>query len=152
MSKPRYKWWSYVRWMVRLYPERVAELRRRQEAGTVAKYGPMTPGGSGVNRTTENLATVSLGKVVDREMEAVRQAIEQTAALPTGELRLRIIEAYHWKRTHTLDGASLAVGVSERTGQDWNAAFIRAVAKNFGLLEDLRPEAMDPADNDTVNE
>ena len=135
MSKPRYKWWSYVRWMIRLYPDRLAELRRRQDARITPRYGPMSPGGSGPNRTTEDLGTVSLGSVVDREMRAVRLALEETAALPHGDLRLQIIEAYHWKRTHTLDGASLAVGVSEITGRRWNAEFITGVAKHFGLLE-----------------
>lgn len=135
MSKPRYKWWSYARWMIRLYPERVAELRRRQKAKITAKYGPMSPGGSGVSRSTEELGTVSLGGVVDREMQAVRQALEDTAALPNGEIRLQIIEAYHWKRTHTLDGASLAAGVSEITGRRWNAEFICCVGRHFGLLD-----------------
>lgn len=135
MSKPRYKWWSYVRWMIRLYPDRVAELRRRQDARITGRYGPQTPGGSGVNRSTEELGTVSLGAVVDREMDAVRLALDEIAQLPSGPQRLQIIEAYHWKRTHTLDGASFAAGVSDITGRRWNAEFICSVAKYFGLLE-----------------
>lgn len=135
MSKPRYPWWDYMRKIVKLYPGRVAELRRRQEAKITAKYGPMSPGGSGVSRSTEELGTVSLGSVVDREMQAVRLALEDVAALEHGELRLRQIELYYWKRTHTLDGASRAVGVSDATGWRWNAEFIRSVAQHFGLLD-----------------
>ena len=140
MSKPRYKWWSYVRWMIRLYPERVAELRRRQEANTTAAYGIRAPSGSDVHRSTEDLGTVSLGSVVDREMQAVRLALEEIAAMPNGDQRLRIIEMYHWKRTHTLDGASYAAGVSDVTGRRWNAEFIGLVAKYFGLLDNDTPE------------
>ena len=136
MSKPRYKWWSYVRWMIRLYPERVAELRRRQEANVTAAYGGRTPSGTDIHRSTENLGTVSLGATVDREMQAVRRALEDISALPNADLRLRIIEMYYWKRTHTLDGASYAVNVADVTGRRWNAEFIGLVAKYFGLLDD----------------
>lgn len=149
MSKPRYKWWSYVRWMIRLYPERVAELHRRQDARIIARYGPQAGGGSGPNRSTEDLGTVSLGRHVDREIEAVRLAIEDVRRMPDADARLRQIELYHWKRTHTLDGASIAVGVSERTGQTWNADFIYAVAAHFDLV-DLRPAATKPAYDDSV--
>ena len=148
MSKPRYKWWSYVKWMIRLYPERVAELRRRQEASVTANYNAM-PGGSDPARTTETLGLVSLGNPADREMDAVRRAIEDISALPDGSLRLQQIQLYHWARTHTLDGASAAVNVSERTGREWNAEFIRAVAAHFGLL-DLHPRAMFPGYNGSV--
>ena len=150
MSKPRYKWWSYVKWMIRLYPERVAELRRRQEASVTANYNAM-PGGSEPSRTTENLGLVTLGNPADREMAAVRMAIEDVTALPDGPLRLRQIELYHWARTHTLDGASAAVNVSDRTGRQWNAEFIRAVAAHFGLL-DLHPGAMFPGYNGSVKD
>ena len=76
----------------------------------------------------------SLGDVVDREMEAVRLAIEQTRALRNGEDRLRLIDLRYWSRTHTLPGACEACHVSTPTGLRWHREFIRAVAKNFGLL------------------
>ena len=135
MSTPRYKWWSYVRWMIRLYPERIAELRRRQEAKTTAAYGIRSPSGSEVHRTTEDLGTVSLGRVVDLEIDAVRRALEDTAALPDGDLRLQLIDSYYWKKTHDLDGAARAAFVSDVTGRRWNAEFVRTVARYFGLLD-----------------
>ena len=128
MSKPRYKWWSYVKWMIRLYPERVAELRRRQEASVTANYNAM-PGGSEASRTTEELGTVSLGKAVDREVAAVRYAIEHTGYLKDGPERIHLIELIYWKKTHTLTGACDVCHVSERTGQQWHADFIHTVAK-----------------------
>lgn len=128
MSKPRYKWWSYVKWMIRLYPDRVAELRRRQEASVTANYSPV-PGGSEPGRTTEELGTASLGKAVDREVEAVRRAIEETESLANGAERLRLIDLIFWKKTHTLVGACDACHVSERTGRQWHTEFIYMVAK-----------------------
>lgn len=132
MSRPRYKWWSYVKWMIRLYPEREAELRRRQAAAVTPNYSPM-PGGSGPSRTTEELGTVSLGRVVDREMEAVRRAIEETERMVTGEIRLKIIREVYWDKTHTLNGAFLDCHISQRTGERWHAEFVHLVAKNFEL-------------------
>lgn len=114
--------------MIRLYPERMAELRRRQEAAVTANYNAL-PGGSEASRTTEDLGTVSLGKAVDREVAAVRYAIEHTEMLRDGQERIRLIELVYWKKTHTLAGASEACHVSERTGRQWHGDFIHTVAK-----------------------
>lgn len=133
MSKPRYKWWSYVKWMIRLYPERVAELRRRQSAAVTPRYGG-TAGGGAPSRTTENLGLASLGRTVDREVAAVRLAIEDTETLPDCAERLLLVDLVFWKHTHTLTGACDALHVSERTGQQWHAEFIYAVARHFDLL------------------
>ena len=110
----------------------MAELRRRQEAAITPKYNGM-PGGSGPRRNTEDLATASLGRAVDREVEAVRAAIEETRRMKRGDERLHLIDLVFWKKTHTLDGACRACHVSERTGRRWHTEFIHLVAKNRGL-------------------
>jgi len=133
MSKPRYKWWSYVKWMIRLYPERMTELRRRQEASVTVRYGA-APGGGGLSRVTEDRGTVSLGKTVDREMAAVEKAIRETEGMETGAARLRIIELVYWKESRTLQGACDAVHVAYDTGKVYHAEFVRCVAKHFDLL------------------
>lgn len=134
MSKPRYKWWSYVKWMIRLYPERVAELRRRQEAAVTANYSAM-PRGSEPSRITENLGLTTLGNPADREMEAVRMAIEETKNMRTGDIRLKIIDLVYWRKSHTLQGACDVVYVAYDTGKVYHAEFIRCVARHFGLLQ-----------------
>lgn len=123
-----------MRKIIQLYPGRVAELRRLQEARITPQYGGQGGRRSDINRSTEDLGTASLGPVVDREVDAVRRALEEIAALPDGDLRLRQIDLYYWKRTHDLDGASRAVHVSEATGNRWHIYFVRAVARHFGLL------------------
>ncbi len=134
MSKPKYKWWSYVKWMIRLQPEREAELKRRQETSITANYNSM-PHGSEPQRTTENLGVITLGNPADREMEAVRKAIEDTERLKTGKARIKIITLVYWKKSHTLQGACNAVHVAYDTGKVYHAEFIRLVAKYFGLLD-----------------
>lgn len=129
MSRPRYAWWGYVKSMIRLYPMRMEELRRMQEAKTIAGYGE-TIGGA-PRRATEDLATASLGDQIDREVEAVRLAIEETEGLRDGSERLALIALVFWKRTHTLTGACDVCHVSERTGQQWHGDFIHAVSRYF---------------------
>jgi len=132
MSKPRYKWWSYVKWMIRLYPERKEEIRRRMEPSVTPKYNAM-PGGTDVSRTTEQLGLVSLGKTIDKEVEAVERAIEATNRMKDGAGRLDLIRLVLWAGTHTLPGACVECHVSERTGRRWHTDFIHLVARNFGL-------------------
>ncbi len=61
-ARERYKWYEYVRWMIRLYPARVQELRRLQHAAKVTPYdrGGVFHGNT-VSRPTEILGTVTLG-------------------------------------------------------------------------------------------
>ena len=87
--------------------------------------------GDGQSRSTEKLATISLGDLTDREVDAVQRAIVMTKSLPNGEERLKLIRMVYWQRTHTLAGASLACGVSEATGRRWHGDFIRLTAEKF---------------------
>ena len=135
MSRPRYRWWGYVKGIIQLYPGRLKELRRRQEARITPKYGPSASGASEPARTTEELGVVSLGRHVDIEMEAVRLALEDRARKPDGTARIRQIEMYHFRRTHTRDGASKAAGVSTAAGRRWNAEFIYTVARYRDLID-----------------
>ena len=77
MSKPRYDWWSYVKGMIRRYPE----LRRRygalREGRLTADYSGM-PRGGGDGRAVEGLAIRELPSTSQREYEAVRRAVETT--------------------------------------------------------------------------
>lgn len=102
MSKPRYGWWGYVKWMIRQYP--VRKGRYIQAAAL-------------------------------REQSAVQKAIDQTGAMDSGTERLQVIDLVFFKQTHTLEGAALVVPCSYDTAQKYHAQFIKAVARNFGLLD-----------------
>lgn len=102
MSKPRYGWWGYVKWMIRQYP---------------ARKGRYIPAAA------------------LREQLAVQKAIDQTEAMDNGTERLQVIDLVFFKQTHTLEGAALMVPCSYDTAQKYHAQFIKAVARNFGLLD-----------------
>ena len=65
------------------------------------------------------------GLMTKAERAAVEDAIAETE---------RLIDLVLWKRTHTLQGAAMAVYVSERTAQEWHRQFIRLVGQKRGLL------------------
>lgn len=74
------------------------------------------------------------GLMTKAERAAVEDAIAETEQLIDGAERLRLIDLVLWKRTHTLQGAAMAVYVSERTAQEWHRQFIRLVGQKRGLL------------------
>ena len=136
MSSPRYDWWSYVKGMIRRYPE----LCARQEELRRTKMSPNLTGMPGAHgQTSDPVADAALRELPEinqRELEAVRQAIEETRTLPNGEERLEMVRLVFWDKTkaYTLAGASLKMYWSERKLAEWHGAFIRCVARKFGLL------------------
>jgi hypothetical protein len=98
MSKPRKRWWGYVRRVLYAYP----------------KLQPST--------TTEQ-----------REKDAVETAIYQTEKLPDSELRLRLVAAIFFQKTHLLEGAAMREHVSYHTAQRKINQFIKLVGKYMDL-------------------
>ena len=134
MSKPRYKWWSYAKYMIRAYPERCAEYEAIHSTQMTQQLTG-TPGGSGENRTVENIALRELPTNKQREYEAVRRAIRATLRLQTGELRMELIRLLFWKGTYTLAGAAQTVHISYPTAKRYSAAFIKLVGEFYGFLD-----------------
>lgn len=134
MSTPRYDWWPYVKGMIRRYPElcaEQAELRKTQLSPA------MTGMPHGRGKTTDPVADTALRELPEinrRELEAVRQAIEETRTLPNGEERLEMVRLVFWKRTHTLEGAAIKCHMSYVTARRWHGEFIKRTAQSFGLL------------------
>ena len=68
------------------------------------------------------------------ESEVVRDAVTETGQLVDGAERLKLVDMVLWKRTHTIQGAAMAIFVSDRTAQEWHRQFIRLVGQKRGLL------------------
>jgi hypothetical protein len=134
MSKPRYKWWGYIKNVIRAYPALKREYEQLHEQSITASMSGM-PGGNGVSRGTEIVAVKELPYTKQREYEAVRRAIEVTKRMANGEQRMRIIDLVHWKRTHTVEGAAMKVGYSTDRGKQLHGDFVRLVAKYYGLMD-----------------
>ena len=135
MSRPRHGWWSYAKYMIRQYPALKARLEELQSQSVTANMSGM-PHGGGVSDPTADAATRELPPEKQRELEAVRGAVESTLAHKgTGRERLELIRLVYWANTHTLEGAALKLHISYWTAQRWNGDFIETVWDHFPKIK-----------------
>lgn len=134
MSKPRYGWWSFAKFMVRVYPERKSEYEELHSQRVTQNYSQSGKNGT-VNRSVENTVAKLLPPAKQAEYEAVTKAIEKTKRLKTGSDRLKLIDMVFWKQSHTLEGAAYAMFVSDTTARRWHRDFIRLVGFCRGLAD-----------------
>lgn len=140
MSKPRYRWWNYVKNVIRAYPELARLAGAQPQVNVTANIGPMN-GGRGVGRPVENAAVCRMSTQDEREYRAVRAAIRETMYLPTGNARVALIELVYWKKDYTLRGAAKVVGYSYRWARQLHREFICLVAENLDLKEKTVPQS-----------
>lgn len=134
MSKPRYKWWGYVKSIIRQYPALKQEYESLHEQSVTANVTGM-PGSGSTSRGTEEIAIRELPYTKQREYEAVRRAVESTRRATSARDRLKVIDFVFWKRSHTLEGAAFAIPCSYMTARRYHAEFIMLVASYYGLLD-----------------
>lgn len=140
MSRPRYRWWGYVKNVIRAYPELRKKLMEPIHMPVTAKYGPHT-GQNGAGRALEGAVAKRLSGRDVAEFEAVDAAIRETAKLENGEARLAIIDLVYWKRSHTLAGAGMRVGYSYSRTKDFHQQFFMLVAKKLKLFDNIGPKS-----------
>lgn len=134
MSKPRYRWWGYVKAVIRAYPALDKVMREPIYTPTTARYSAQPPQ-SGDGRSLECAVIKKLDRRDIEEYEAVSAAIHATERLPNGAARLKIIDLVYWQGTHTLAGAGLQVGYSYRQARRMQERFVYQVAENLRLKE-----------------
>ena len=135
MSKPRYGWWSYAKYMTREYPALRSEYRDLKSVKITRELSASMGGRSGKGSTTENAALRQLSPAKQAEYDAVTKAIEKTKQSRTGAERLAIIDMVFWKKSHSLEGAALAANVSYDTAIDYHGDFLRLVGFYRGLSD-----------------
>lgn len=135
MSRPRYAWWSYVKAIIRNYPQMREDYRELHTQASTANYTGMPRSGLAARRT-EVIAIRELPTTRQREYEAVRRAVAVTERMTCGLDRLKIIDLVLWRRSHTLEGAALMVPCGIATAKRWHGDFIRLVAANYGFLDE----------------
>ena len=134
MSKPRFGWWSYAKYMVRVYPERKKEYEDLQSQRVTREIATITSG-SGSSRSTENAALRQMPKAKQAEYDAVTKAIEATKLMTNGKDRLALINMVFWRKSHYIDGAAYALNYSTITGERFHRDFLRLVGLYRGLCD-----------------
>lgn len=141
MSKPRYKWWGYVKAVIRAYPAHYAALTARRDQKITPAYSG-NGHASEANRSTEGVVLRELKPEDMREYTAVENAILHTRVVwPDAEERLRLITLVFFRRTHSLQSAAYACNVSYSTAKRWHNNFVVTVASYLGLISNRETEA-----------
>ena len=130
MSKPRYRWWGYVKGMVRDYPRYQKLLFEKQEPRLTPRLTGLPTGKGKTSDTVYTLATATLSPVAQKEYEAVDLAIRQVK----NPNILVLIKLVYWDQTHTVIGAGYALHYEAAQAKRLHGEFLKSVAKNFGLL------------------
>ena len=132
MSSPRYGWWQYAKYMIRIYPELKQELELLQAQKVTA--GSMEVRGSNTaSRTTETAALKQLSPAKQRQYDAVSKAIEITKRSRNGDIKLNVIDLVFWKASHKIDGAAMRLYIGETTAKHYHRDFIRLVGYCYGF-------------------
>lgn len=134
MSKPRFRWWGYMKSAIRAYPELCDKLQTMKNQSITLNYS-FSAGGSGVSRTAEAAALRELTGIEAVEYDTVRRAIENTGKLKNGAERQALIDMVFFKQSHSLEGAAMALFVSYQTAKRWHNDFILEAGKCYGLLD-----------------
>ena len=133
MSHPKFRWWSFVKAMIRDYPNLEKEWKDVHQTSITANYSAMPKGGN-ASRTVESIALRQMDPDDQKVYDAVSRAIELTRLLPEGKRRLDMIRLTYWtKKPMTLKSAALHLYISERTAKRWHGSFVRCVAMCYGF-------------------
>lgn len=133
MSSPRYRWWGFVRRMIRDYRGLKAAYADIHSQNVTASMSAM-PGGGGSGRTVENTALKQLPADDQNVYDAVSRAVEITRLLPDGDWKIALIRYVYWgKYQRKVKDAPLVLPSSRRTAERWHAEFVRLVAKCYGF-------------------
>ena len=133
MKRQRYRWWRYIRRVVRAYPDLKKEYEELHQQSISADISGM-PKAKTAGRTVESIALLQLPPDDQKDYDAVSRAIERTRGKPDGEKRLELIRYVYWyQKEHTVMHAAPMLGISEATAKRWHGDFIKLVAKNRGF-------------------
>lgn len=68
------------------------------------------------------------------EVDAITAALEEVGQTEGMEPVYQMLELYHIRHTHTLDGAAFAVGYGHERAAHYNRRFMRLVGTKLGYL------------------
>ena len=133
MSKPRYRWWGFVRAMIRDYPKLKEDLDELHRQNITAGMSGM-PKGGGAGRTAESIALRQLPKDDQAVYDAVTRAVEITRLRPDGKERMELIRLMYWgTNPRAMGKVAVLLNISEPTAKRWHGTFVRLVGQCYGF-------------------
>lgn len=136
MSKPRYRWWTFAKNMVRDFPAVEKEWKDIHAQSITANMSGM-PRSGGAGRTVEIVALRQLKPEDQKLYDAVTGAKEHTILLPNGTDRMKLIRLMYWSgKIRTVQAVAKQIPVSEVTAKRWHGDFVRMVGVHYGFKDD----------------
>ena len=133
MSSPHYRWWGFVRRMIRDYRSLKIEYDDLHSQSVTVSMSGM-PGGGGSERTVEDIALKQLPPDDQKAYDAVQKALEITLLLPDGELKCELIRYVYWgQNQRRVEDVPRVLPISHRTAIRWHGDFVRLVGKCYGF-------------------
>lgn len=134
MSKPRYRWWTFAKNMIRDYLE-VEKAWKEIHSQSITANMSGLPRGGGDGRIVETVVMQQLPTDDQKLYDAVSQAVAHTMLLSNGEDRMKLIRFMYWQgKCRTVEAVAVCIPVSEITAKRWHGDFVRLVGMYFGLL------------------
>ncbi len=133
MSKYRHWWYRVVVNAIRQYPELKQKKNDLQKINVTPAYAP-TIRGSETGRTTETAALKQLPPAEEMWVDAVELAMEEVLRHRDGKEVMAVVELVDFKRTHSVEGAALALNMGYATAWRRRSRFVYIVAKKAGYL------------------
>ena len=108
------------------YPRLNRQLKDMKSPNLTAKLTGM-PRGGGTSRTVEDLALRELPPEEQAAYDAVERALRVLREMRTGPKRRKLVELVYFRRTHTIYGAGVELGISEETAGAWSRDFLVSI-------------------------
>ena len=122
-------WRSDAAGAIRRYPQHLADEQELRKVAVTASLNPSRASHE-LSRTTENAALKELPPDEQRELDAVRRAIDVTLRRhANGRDRVRLIEMLYWRTysRRSVETASEILHVSASTAKLWRRDFVYLV-------------------------
>lgn len=126
----RQNWKREARGAAYDYPALYAQLRELRQMKITTAF-EINPGGSGARRTVEDVALRELPPGDMLRLNAVEHALRMCSLYGNADKRRRLVTLVYFKRSHTVGGAGMKLGISQHTAELWNRDFLTAV---YGYL------------------
>lgn len=120
-------WRDQARRAAQAYPRLHEALTELHRMSVTPRMSGM-PSGGGSGRAVEDAALRQLPPDEQIAHDAVEHALRMQELFRTAVKRRRLVELVYWRRTHTVFGAGVELGVSEETAKRWNSDFLLCVA------------------------
>ncbi len=123
-------WWTYVKHILKEYPNLCEELEALKISHTTTNYQEHIRGKGKIPRPVEEAADRKLAANKQKKYEAVTKAIDLTKKRyrQNGGDRVKIIEMVYFNQECNINGAAMKIPCHPNTAARWQGDFIRLVA------------------------